>query len=72
MMHKHCFKALDNSIRDILRHQNDDRLDIPFGGKVVVLGGDSDKFFQLYRKEPDKKLYMKPLILHIFGNFARY
>ena len=45
MMHKHCFKALDNSIRDILRHQNDDRLDIPFGGKVVVLGGDSDKFF---------------------------
>jgi hypothetical protein len=40
MMHKHLFEALDRTLRDILRKQNNDRLDIPFGGKVVVLGGD--------------------------------
>jgi len=39
MMHKHCFEALDCSLRDILRNQNNGRTDIPFGGKVVVLGG---------------------------------
>jgi hypothetical protein len=40
MMHKHCFEALDRSLRDILRVHNNGRTDIPFGGKVVVLGGD--------------------------------
>jgi len=40
MMHRHCFEALDRSLRDILRNENNGRLDIPFGGKVVVLGGD--------------------------------
>jgi ATP-dependent DNA helicase PIF1 len=40
MMHKHCFEALDRSLRDILRNHNNGRTDIPFGGKVVVLGGD--------------------------------
>ena len=40
MMHRHCFEALDRSLRDILRNDNNGRLDISFGGKVVVLGGD--------------------------------
>ena len=40
MMHRHCFEALDRTLRDIMRHHNKGRLDIPFGGKVVVLGGD--------------------------------
>ncbi|XP_010451904.1 PREDICTED: ATP-dependent DNA helicase PIF1-like [Camelina sativa] len=34
MMHKHCFEALDRSLRDIL---NPGKL---FGGKAVVFGGD--------------------------------
>ena len=40
MMHKHCFEALDRSLRDIMRTQNNGNTNIPFGGKVVVLGGD--------------------------------
>jgi len=40
MLHKHCFESLDRAFRDILRSHNNGRLDIPFGGKVVVLGGD--------------------------------
>ncbi|XP_019085490.1 PREDICTED: ATP-dependent DNA helicase PIF1-like [Camelina sativa] len=34
MMHKHCFEALDQSLRDILNPGK------PFGGKAVVFGGD--------------------------------
>jgi len=40
MLHKHCFEAVDRALRDVLRCYNGGRLDIPFGGKVVVLGGD--------------------------------
>ncbi|XP_056848982.1 uncharacterized protein LOC130499099 [Raphanus sativus] len=36
MMNKHCFEALDRSLSDIIgKHRNK-----PFGGKVVVFGGD--------------------------------
>jgi len=40
MMHKHCFEAVDRTLRDVLKEHNNGRTDIPFGGKVVVLGGD--------------------------------
>jgi len=40
MMHKHCFEALDRSLRDVLKTVDERNNDIPFGGKVVVLGGD--------------------------------
>ncbi|CAL9225762.1 unnamed protein product [Arabidopsis halleri] len=36
MMSKFCFESLDRSMRDIIR----DRQHKPFGGKVVVFGGD--------------------------------
>ena len=40
MTNKQCFEALDRSLRDIIS-QNDEKANaIPFGGKVVVLGGD--------------------------------
>ncbi|KAL6534920.1 hypothetical protein OROGR_013595 [Orobanche gracilis] len=35
MMHKHCFEALDRTLRDIMGTE-----DLLFGGKTVVLGGD--------------------------------
>ncbi|XP_071695262.1 uncharacterized protein [Rutidosis leptorrhynchoides] len=37
MMHKHCFEAFDRTMRDIIRPQAKHK---PFGGKVVVFGGD--------------------------------
>jgi hypothetical protein len=33
--HRHCVEAVDQTLRDIMR-----RPDSPFGGKVVVFGGD--------------------------------
>ncbi|XP_031121074.1 ATP-dependent DNA helicase PIF1-like [Ipomoea triloba] len=40
MMHKHCFKALDKTMRDLLRHSDPNSVHKTFGGKTVVLGGD--------------------------------
>ncbi|XP_073137587.1 uncharacterized protein [Henckelia pumila] len=40
MMHKFCFEALDKRMKDIMRFVNPSSLQLPFGGKTVVLGGD--------------------------------
>jgi ATP-dependent DNA helicase PIF1 len=40
MMHKYCFEAVDRSFRDILKLVDGRNKHIPFGGKVVVFGGD--------------------------------
>ncbi|XP_061368967.1 uncharacterized protein LOC133311858 [Gastrolobium bilobum] len=40
MVHKFCFEALDRTLRDVLRFSDPRCVDMPFGGKVVVLGGD--------------------------------
>ncbi|XP_071704144.1 uncharacterized protein [Rutidosis leptorrhynchoides] len=37
MMHKHCFEAFDRTMRDIIKSYKSSQ---PFGGKVVVFGGD--------------------------------
>lgn len=40
MTHRKCFEALDRSLRDVLSDRDPLLTDIPFGGKIVVLGGD--------------------------------
>ncbi|KAK1410458.1 hypothetical protein QVD17_36995 [Tagetes erecta] len=40
MTHKHCFEALDRTMRDILRLKSENNESKPFGGKVVLFGGD--------------------------------
>lgn len=40
MTNKFCFEALDRSLRDIVRRPDDSSSDKPFGGLVVVFGGD--------------------------------
>ncbi|XP_061349748.1 uncharacterized protein LOC133294987 [Gastrolobium bilobum] len=40
MVHRFCFEALDRTLRDVLRISDTSCVDMPFGGKVVVLGGD--------------------------------
>jgi hypothetical protein len=40
MTHRKCFEALDRSLRDVLSDHDPLLADEPFGGKVVVLGGD--------------------------------
>ncbi|GJV63447.1 ATP-dependent DNA helicase PIF1-like protein [Tanacetum coccineum] len=40
MMHRHFFEALDRSLRDIIGSTNPKAKEMPFGGKVIVFGGD--------------------------------
>nr|KAJ0215763.1 hypothetical protein LSAT_V11C300143230 [Lactuca sativa] len=40
MVHKHAFEALDRTFKDLLRCVNSTISNIPFGGKVIVFGGD--------------------------------
>ncbi|XP_071727472.1 uncharacterized protein [Rutidosis leptorrhynchoides] len=40
MMHRHCFEAFDRTMRDIIKVEGMDYSSLPFGGKVVVFGGD--------------------------------
>jgi PIF1-like helicase len=40
MMHKHCFEALDYSLKDIMGDIDRANKNRPFGGKTVVFGGD--------------------------------
>ncbi|KAI3783632.1 hypothetical protein L1987_42718 [Smallanthus sonchifolius] len=40
MIHKHAFEALDRTMKDIFMHDPSINSDIPFGGKVIVFGGD--------------------------------
>ncbi|KAF7838994.1 uncharacterized protein G2W53_007476 [Senna tora] len=37
---RHCFEALDRTLRDIMKYQNAELSQHPFGGNVVVFGGD--------------------------------
>ncbi|XP_045833343.1 uncharacterized protein LOC123924482, partial [Trifolium pratense] len=40
MMHKHCFEVVDRTLKDIFNSVEEKNKHIPFGGKVVVFGGD--------------------------------
>ncbi|XP_071705206.1 uncharacterized protein [Rutidosis leptorrhynchoides] len=40
MIHKHCFEALNRTLRDTMRQTSPDNEEKVFGGKVVVFGGD--------------------------------
>ena len=44
MTHKHAFEALDRSLRDIMQ------IDKPFGGKVIVFGGDFRQVLPVIRR----------------------
>ncbi|XP_015949023.1 uncharacterized protein LOC107473943 [Arachis duranensis] len=40
MLNKFCFEALDKCLKDVLRFDRGYNPDAPFGGKIVVMGGD--------------------------------
>ncbi|XP_074363854.1 uncharacterized protein LOC141704500 [Apium graveolens] len=40
MQHRHAFECLDHSLKDIMKAVHPSRLELPFGGITVVLGGD--------------------------------
>lgn len=49
-MNRFCFEAFDRIMRDIMASQNKDNIDKPFGGTVIVLGGDFRQILFVIRK----------------------
>lgn len=50
MMNRFCFEAFDRTMRDIMSAQDKDNINKPFGGNVVVLGGDFRQILLVIRK----------------------
>ena len=50
MAHRNCLEALDHSLHDILCIQNPNCASKPFGGNVVVLGGDFQQILPVVKK----------------------
>jgi len=58
MMHRYCFEAVDRTFRDILKKIDPRNKYIPFGGKVVVFGGDFRQILPVIPKGP------RPEVVH--------
>ncbi len=50
MMHRHAFEALDRTLRDVMGAINPLLKTIPFGGKIIVFGGDFRQILPVVRK----------------------
>lgn len=50
MTHRRCFEALDRTLRDLLSEQTPSNSIVPFGGKVIILGGDFRQILPVIRK----------------------
>ncbi|XP_078440849.1 uncharacterized protein LOC144710882 [Wolffia australiana] len=50
MMHRHVYETLDRSVRDVMKTIDATLENVPFGGKVVVLGGDFRQMLPVIQK----------------------
>ncbi|XP_078431140.1 uncharacterized protein LOC144702973 [Wolffia australiana] len=50
MMHRHVYETLDRSIRDVMKTIDATLENVPFGGKVVVMGGDFRQVLPVIQK----------------------
>ncbi|XP_078431766.1 uncharacterized protein LOC144703444 [Wolffia australiana] len=50
MMHRHVYETLDRSIHDLMKTADPYLENIPFGGKVVVMGGDFRQMLPVIHK----------------------
>jgi hypothetical protein len=39
MVHQHAFETVNRSLKDLMRPMNPEAEQLPFGGKVIVFGG---------------------------------
>ncbi|RYQ82675.1 ATP-dependent DNA helicase PIF1-like [Arachis ipaensis] len=58
MTNKLAFEALDRTLRDIMVSVSDRNKDLPFGGKVVILGGDFRQVLPVIPKGSRAKIVM--------------
>ncbi|KAK7340503.1 hypothetical protein VNO77_21209 [Canavalia gladiata] len=68
MTHKHCFEAVDKTFKDILSFSNPDSCHKPFGGKVIVFGGDFRQILPVIPKGSRQDVVHATLNSYTYGN----
>ncbi|XP_074306345.1 uncharacterized protein LOC141641587 [Silene latifolia] len=71
MTHKHSFKVVDKSLKDAIRIIDARNTTLPFGGKVVVFGGDFRQTLSVVKKVVELTLCTRLFVRHIFGVHVR-
>ena len=56
MAHRNCFETVDCSLQDIMQIEDPRNFENPFGGKVVVLGGDFRQILPVVKKGKQKDI----------------
>ena len=53
MLNRHGFEALNRALRDIIGQIDKKYLNIPFGNKIIVFGGDFRQILPVVKKAQD-------------------
>ena len=56
MTHRHAFEAVDRTLKDLMKAVNPLLEEKPFGGKVIVFGGDFRQILPVVIKENYKDI----------------
>ncbi|XP_072088106.1 uncharacterized protein [Arachis hypogaea] len=70
MTNKLAFEALDRTLRDIMVSVSDMNKDLPFGGKVVVLGGDFRQVLPVIPKDSRAEIVMASINSSVLWKFC--
>ena len=68
---RQCFEALDRSLRDILSENDTKASYIPFGGKVVVLGGDRKHILPVIENASKSQIVSASLVRSYLWNYVK-
>ncbi|XP_016178901.1 ATP-dependent DNA helicase PIF1-like [Arachis ipaensis] len=71
MTNKLAFEALDRTLRDIMVSVSDRNKDLPFGGKVVVLGGDFRQVLPVIPKGSRAEIVMASINSSILWKYCK-
>jgi hypothetical protein len=72
MTHRHYFEALDRTLRDILAEDETGNTIIPFGGKLVILGGDFCQILHVVRKGSRSAIVNASITISKYGNMCLF
>ena len=61
IMHRYCFEAFDQTMRDITSYDDVNNTDKPFGGVYVVLDGDFRQILPVIRKGCKQDILASPI-----------
>ena len=71
MLSKYCYEALDRCLNDVLRFVPNYNGDLPFGGKVVVLGGDFRQILPMIPRETREDIVQASINLSYLRSFCK-